>query len=157
MNLYSLFVGPNNNIQVLDESSNLWEFNLKKLNWERKDFFRWFPEIVEDARGGARCNQRLTWFFKGRQLWVYSNYTLLSGFPYRIPESIFPTNLYTTLWKDNKLYGLKGLFMYEFIMEDLQGARKNPEKISSVFPGLPSVIQAAINYQGDYYFFKDEL
>jgi hypothetical protein len=99
--------GPANDIFVLDENYKLWEYQIRKERWEQRDFFKLYPNLTEGVRGGSRCDQGLTWFFKGRWLWVYSDFTLLSGFPYRIPESIFPTHIYTSIWKDNKLYGIK--------------------------------------------------
>jgi hypothetical protein len=142
---------------VLDENYKLWEYEVKRERWESRDLFKLYPNLTEGVRGGSRSDQRLTWFFKGRHVWVYHDYTLLSGFPYRVPESVFPTHVYTSLWKDNKLYGMKDSFLYEFNTSELQGEEKNPEIINFALPGVPGLVQSTFVDKDSYYFFKDEM
>jgi hypothetical protein len=55
---------PENNVQVLVNERSLWEFDVKKRVWAKKDFYKTYPNLQAGVRGGYRCKKNYTWFFK---------------------------------------------------------------------------------------------
>jgi hypothetical protein len=50
---------------LLKESDQLWEFDMLRKNWTDHDFKKLFPILVKGVKGGVRCKDNITWFFKG--------------------------------------------------------------------------------------------
>jgi hypothetical protein len=62
----AVFYSPENNIHVLIEKKFLWEYNVKQHKWSELNFFQTYPGVHEGVRGGFRCKNNYTWFFKSK-------------------------------------------------------------------------------------------
>lgn len=116
----------------MTDNTNLFEYNHIKNAWIKKDIFHLYKNLTRGVRGGINCYKNLTWFFKGfkmkiwkfillkylknygslkgRTVWAYKEYNLVSGFPKRINDPLYPINPYTAVKKDGKFYLVKVQF-----------------------------------------------
>lgn len=95
-------------------------------------------------------------FLKGKKVWAYNNYDLLSGFPKMITDPMFPSNPWTAVNKNGRVYVLKGSFAYEFNTITLSVVGNHPDYVKKVFPGLPDWVESAVKYNDQHYMFKDK-
>lgn len=96
------------------DREQLWFYNITKKEWEPKDLFSLYPNLEDNIRGGVRCYQNYTWFFKRRQVWSYNGFKLRDGFPKTINDPLFPVHPTTAINLYNKIFLLKvGYFHFK--------------------------------------------
>ena len=59
--------GPKNSIFVITNSSTLWDFNHNQNYWSSYKLSDVYQGLENGVKGGFRCKNNITWFFKGTQ------------------------------------------------------------------------------------------
>ena len=156
----AFFYSPENNIRALVDGQDLWEYNMAQRLWQRKDLFKLYPGIQSGVRGGFRCKNNLTWFFKHKKMWAYKSNQLVAGFPKRTFDPLFPNSLHAVaaMGNNSRVYLLKGSFLIEFSTASFKLSDHNVMGVRAVFPGLPNGVEASFYDQGkrELLFFKDK-
>ena len=140
----------------MTDHDDLWLYNVTGRNWNRFSLYEVYPKIESAVRGGVKCPRNYTWFFKGKKVWAYDNYNLVNGYPKLVKDPLFPSNPWTAVNKDGKIYVLKGSFAYEFDTIKLAVVGNHPGYLKKVFPGLPDWVESAVKYNEQHYMFKDK-
>ncbi|OCT95700.1 matrix metalloproteinase-19 [Xenopus laevis] len=109
-----------------------------------------------DAAVHSPRTQR-TYFFKGDKLWVYTNFKLNPGYPKLLTR--VPSNINAALyWEVNKkIFLFKGDGYWQWDELGWSNLSMYPKKISSLFTGIPSQLDATVTWKnGKIYFFKGD-
>jgi hypothetical protein len=56
--------GPKNTIYAITDNDTLWEFNEINKYWSKYKLLEAFPKLVVGVKGGVKCKNNYTWFFK---------------------------------------------------------------------------------------------
>jgi hypothetical protein len=89
------------------------------------------------------------------KVWAYNGYYLLQGYPKIVSDILYPFNPYTAVNKDGSIYLFKGGAVYK-LNTDLLQIEGFPERVERVFPGTINWIEAAITYNSQILFFKNQ-
>ncbi|KAM4796304.1 matrix metalloproteinase-19 [Rhinophrynus dorsalis] len=98
-----------------------------------------------------------TYFFKGDKLWRYTDFKLHYGYPKRLTK--IPPNINAALyWEGNKkIFLFKGDGYWQWDELGWSNLASYPKKLSSLFTGVPSQVDAALTWKnGKVYFFKGD-
>ncbi|XP_063993131.1 matrix metalloproteinase-14 isoform X3 [Diachasmimorpha longicaudata] len=100
-----------------------------------------------------------TYFFKGSKYWRYVGKRMDGDYPKDISEGFtgVPDNIdAATVWTGNgKIYFYKGTKFWRFDPSQRPPVKSTYPKLISNWEGLPNNLDAALNYHGFTYFFKD--
>ena len=67
-----------------------------------------FPNLPHGVRGGVKCKNGYTWFFKGKKVWAYKGNELLPNYPHDMKNTkLFPKLVLSAANKNGNVYLLR--------------------------------------------------